>query len=203
MQVWRERLQRWFEPVARRCPFSPNAISVAALLLAVAASVCHARAATDRRLFIAGLVLVGVSGLLDAFDGIVARVQNRSSRFGDFLDHFCDRIADTAILAGWLLGAGVATWIALLALALVMLVGYAGTQVEASFGKRSYAETGRGEFVLAMIIFPLISFATADVRWRWGALAIADLLALLLIVVACIAIAQRLKLAHAISISQR
>ena len=33
MHPWRERLGRWFTPIARRSPLPPNAITVASLLL--------------------------------------------------------------------------------------------------------------------------------------------------------------------------
>ena len=38
-----------------------------------------------------------------------------------------------------------------------MLNGYVGTQIEATFGERSYEGVGRGEFVLALIVFPIVS----------------------------------------------
>src|SRR5688572_13539329 len=102
MQVWRDRLQRWFAPIARRCPLSPNAISLVALALNATAAVL-----LYRREFLLAIVFLVVGGLADAFDGIVARVQNKASRFGDFLDHFADRVSDVFLLTGWLLGSGV------------------------------------------------------------------------------------------------
>jgi archaetidylinositol phosphate synthase len=120
-------------------------------------------AAGDGRpmLFAAAVPLIAVGGLLDALDGIVARTQSRESRFGDFLDHFFDRVADLTLVAGWCIGAGVRKEIALLALVAVSLNGYLGTQLEATWGSRVYEGTGRGEFVLALLILPLLAYTLA------------------------------------------
>ena len=165
MSLWRDRLSRWLAPLARRVPLHPNAITVVALLLNLAAAAALGFAGRDRRLFLVAVVLVAVGGLLDALDGIVAREQDLATPFGDFLDHFCDRVSDVALFAGWLLGTGVRPLIAVSALVMIMLNGYIGTQVEATFGKRSYETVGRGEFVLALIAFPLIAFALAGTSY--------------------------------------
>ena len=41
---------------------------------------------------------------------------------------------------------------------LVSLHGYLGTQLEASFGRRDYEGTGRGEFVLVLVILPVLGW---------------------------------------------
>ena len=188
MNVWRERLGRWLSPLARRCPLSPNAITVIALLLNVgAAYLLYAR------FFLIAMGIVVVAGLADAFDGIVARTQNKSTRFGDFLDHVADRISDTLLITGWLLGNGVWIPLAIASIIAVMLTGYIGTQIEATWGTRSYEPMGRGEFVLALVIFPIVShilFANG-----WAAMHIQDWMTGLLLAVALLGIAQRFALA--------
>lgn len=82
--------------------------------------------------------------------------------------------------------------------AAVMLNGYAGTQIEATFGERNYETVGRGEFVLALIVFPLVSYTLATNGWtgvRYLGLSIAEWLTALLITFALLGIAQRLQLA--------
>ena len=91
----------------------------------------------------------------------MARLKGQTSRFGDFLDHFSDRVADLSLVCGWCVGAGVRMDLALLFLLAVSLNGYAGTQVEATFGVRDYDGVGRGEFVLALIILPLLGYSLA------------------------------------------
>ena len=158
MNIWRDRLDRWLSPLAAGSPLSPNAISVIALALILSASLCLALAGNRPILFLAALPLIALGGLLDAFDGIVARAQHRSSRLGDFLDHTFDRIADLSLVVGWTLGSGVRKEIALGTLMLVSLHGYLGTQLEASFGRRNYEGTGRGEFVLVLVILPILGW---------------------------------------------
>lgn len=204
MHIWRQRLHRWFEAPARRCPLSPNSITLLALLLNVAAAVTLAMALDRPQLFLAAPVLLVVGGLLDAFDGIVARVQNRSSRFGDFLDHVCDRASDAAILAGWTVGSGVRPAISLTAVVLVLLVGYVGTQIEASFGRRSYEGMGRGEFVLAFVTLPLVSYmiAVTQFDYRIATLSVAELLTIALALFSAVALYGRMKLAAKIADSE-
>src|SRR5947207_9340547 len=139
MHPWRDRLNRWFTPLARRTPLSPNAISVIALLLNVAAAAC-----LYERRFLTAIVFIAVGGLADALDGIVARVQGKESRFGDFLDHCLDRVSDTLIAAGWLMGSAVRQPLTIAAIVAIMMNGYIGTQIEATYRERNYESVGRG-----------------------------------------------------------
>jgi len=194
MHPWRDRLSRWFSPLARGCPLSPNAITILALLLNVAAAALLAR-----RWFPMAIVLIVFAGLADAFDGIVARVQGKETRFGDFLDHFADRVSDTLLTAGWAVGSGVRESLVVAAVIVTMLNGYVGTQIEATFRERNYESIGRGEFVLALIIFPLVSYILFRNGWdsmRGAGLTIAEWLAVVLIAFAILAIGQRLALAR-------
>jgi phosphatidylglycerophosphate synthase len=193
MNAWRDRLFRWFAPMARRSPLSPNAITFVALLLNVFA----AWLLYERR-FLFALFFIAVGGLADAFDGIVARVQEKTSSYGDFLDHFCDRVSDLLLVMGWLLGNEVRVELAMAVVLAVMLNGYIGTQIEATWHERNYDSVGRGEFVLALIVFPIVSHILKDNGW-WGAAAaglrVADWMSLLLLAFALLGIAQRFALA--------
>ena len=198
MNVWRERLHQWFLPLATRCPISPNAITVIALGLSLIAAATFYFASRAPWLFLAGMAVVVVAGLADAFDGIVARVQHRESLYGDFLDHFADRVADTLLAAGWMLGNGVRKELAIGGIVAIMLNGYIGTQIEATWGSRDYASVGRGEFVLALIVFPIVSFILHSNGWsdlRMASLTIPEWMTVLLIAFALLGIKQRLGLA--------
>jgi phosphatidylglycerophosphate synthase len=193
MHVWRDRLFRWFAPLARRCPLSPNAVTLIALALNVIAA-----ALLYRRQFLIAILFLAIGGLADAFDGIVARVQEKTSTYGDFLDHFADRVSDVLLVTGWLLGNGVREEISIAVIIVVLLNGYIGTQIEASWHERNYDSVGRGEFVLALVVFPLVSFILMDSGWhdlRYGTLIIAEWMALLLVAFAILGIVQRFQLA--------
>lgn len=193
MHVWRDRLFRWFAPMARRCPLSPNAITLLALALNVVAAVLLLR-----RDFLLAMAFLIVGGLADAFDGIVARVQEKTSIFGDFLDHFADRVSDVLLITGWLAGSAVRTEVAVPVIIVVMLNGYIGTQIEASWHERNYDSVGRGEFVLALVVFPIVSHIVFENAW-WlitlRGLRITEWMALLLFLFAVVGIVQRFALA--------
>src|SRR5688500_1202897 len=193
MNVWRDRLSRWFEPLAKRTPLSPNAITILALLLNVVAAIL-----LYRRQFLVAMVFLSIGGLADAFDGIVARVQEKTSTYGDFLDHFADRVSDVLLVTGWLLGNGVREEITIAVIIAVLLNGYIGTQIEASWHERNYDSVGRGEFLLALVVYPLVSFILIDNGWdgaRYARLTVPEWMALLLFVFAILGIVQRFALA--------
>jgi phosphatidylglycerophosphate synthase len=193
MHIWRDRLFRWFAPLARRCPLSPNAITLFALALNVIAAVL-----LYERRFLIAIVFLAVGGLADAFDGIVARVQEKTSTYGDFLDHFADRVSDVLLVTGWLLGNAVRPEITIAVIIGVLLNGYIGTQIEASWGERDYNAVGRGEFVLALVVYPIASSILIDNGFehvRFATLAIAEWMSVLLLVFALLGIAQRFALA--------
>lgn len=193
MNVWRDRLHRWFAPIARRFPLSPNTISVLALLINLFAAWL-----LYRQHFLIAMVLLAIGGLADAFDGIVARVQEKMTRYGDFLDHFADRVSDAALLTGWLLGNAVRPEISIAAIIGSMLNGYIGTQIEATWRERSYDSVGRGEFILALVVFPIVSHILYDNGWAQlapGGFRIAEWMALVIVVFAILGIIQRFILA--------
>lgn len=193
MHVWRDRLFRWFAPLARRCPLSPNAVTLLALALNVIAA-----ALLYQRQFLIAILFLGIGGLADAFDGIVARVQEKTSTYGDFLDHFADRVSDVLLVTGWLLGNGVREEITIAVIIGVLLNGYIGTQIEASWHERNYDSVGRGEFMLALVVFPLVSFILIDNGWdgvRYARLTVPEWMSLLLLVFAILGIVQRFALA--------
>ena len=85
-------LDRPLGNLARAVPFHPNTLTVAGFLLTVMASLVLVRSLAF------GGVLVIIGGLFDVFDGVVARVNEKQTRFGAFLDSVLDRFSDAFIL---------------------------------------------------------------------------------------------------------
>jgi archaetidylinositol phosphate synthase len=196
MHPWRERLARWFTPMARRTPISPNAITLIALLLNVVAAVCLIHGKRRPAFFLVAIVIIAISGLLDAFDGIVARVQEKTTRYGDFLDHCADRASDALLAACWLVSNDIWQPLAMAGIIMTMLNGYIGTQIEATYGVRSYESVGRGEFVLAMFVLPIISYILYTNGWqtlRLASLTTAEWLAVILLIFAFFGVIQRFR----------
>ncbi|HXG58099.1 MAG TPA: CDP-alcohol phosphatidyltransferase family protein [Thermoanaerobaculia bacterium] len=205
MHPWRARLDRWFTPIARRLPVSPNAVTLAALALNLTAAAMMYLGSRTPLLFLASIAFLAAGGFADALDGIVARLHGKQSRLGDFLDHFCDRVSDLTVAAGWMLGSGVRAEFVAVSLVAVALNGYIGTQIEATWRERNYESIGRGEFVLALVVFPIVSYILAANGWQHIApagLTIAEWLTVLLALFAFAGTAQRFTLARSLERSE-
>ena len=74
---------------------SPNAITLVGMAGAVAAGVL-----ASQGLLLAAGVATLLAGILDLFDGSVARLTGRESRFGALLDSTADRVSEAAVLVG-------------------------------------------------------------------------------------------------------
>lgn len=194
MHPWRDRLSRWLMPIARRTPLPPNGVTLVALALNLLGAWLLALGSRRPSFFLLAIVFIAFGGFADALDGIVARVRQQESRFGDFLDHVCDRISDTTLAACWMIGNGVRQSLAIAAIILIMLNGYIGTQIEATFRERNYESLGRGEFVLALVVFPIASYILFSNGWNalaFGGATIAEWLTILLLAFALLGVAQR------------
>ena len=77
---------------------NPNFLTFTGLGINIAATGCFAKG----MFFWAGLVVL-FAGVFDMLDGAVARVTNRETRFGAFLDSVVDRYSDMLMLFGLML----------------------------------------------------------------------------------------------------
>ena len=99
-----------------------------------------------------------LNGLFDAIDGKIAKITNKLSKKGDFLDHSLDRFGDVLILGGLALS----SWtrypsIGLLAMVGMLLTSYMGTQSQAIGYKRNYTGLlGRADRLVLLMIAPII-----------------------------------------------
>ena len=89
------RLADPFGRAIARIGIRPNTLTSAGLLLTGAAAISVANGAP----ILGGLLLL-TGGLMDMFDGSVARASGRATPFGGFYDSVSDRISDGMILAG-------------------------------------------------------------------------------------------------------
>ena len=81
----------------------------------------------------------------------------------------------------------------------VMLNGYIGTQIEATWRERSYQSLGRGEFVLALVVLPIVSYILFSNAWdalTFGGVTIAEWLGVLLLAFGLLGIVQRFAVAR-------
>jgi hypothetical protein len=98
-----------------------------------------------------------------------------------------------------MIGNSVRETLVVAAVIVIMLNGYIGTQIEATFRERSYESLGRGEFVLALVVFPIVSYILYTNKWnsiRFAGATIAEWLSVLLLAFALLGVIQRIALAR-------
>jgi archaetidylinositol phosphate synthase len=141
---------------------NPDVLTWLALVFAVLSGIFFYFSSAEMELlnyylFFAAL-FVFLNGLFDAVDGKVAKMANKTSLRGDFLDHALDRYADVFIVGGLALS----SWcsrpsIGLLAVIGMLLTSYMGTQSQAVGHKREYSGLlGRADRLVLLMIFPVV-----------------------------------------------
>ena len=108
--------------------------------------------------FIIGGILLLISGFFDIVDGQVARVTQKTSKKGAFLDSIFDKIAEVAIFLGILIGGyGIDGYLVLLAITLSLLVSYARARAE-SLGVQLQG-IGIGERAERLLVIAIVGIA--------------------------------------------
>jgi len=141
---------------------NPNVLTWLSLIFAVIAALFFFFSSPETELFnfylYGASLFVFLNGFFDAIDGKVAKLTNKTSDLGDFLDHALDRYADVFMVGGLALSA----WcrypsIGLLAIVGMLLTSYMGTQAQAIGYKRNYSGIlGRADRLVLLMIVPLI-----------------------------------------------
>jgi archaetidylinositol phosphate synthase len=109
-------------------------------------------------LIISGVLLL-VSGFFDIVDGQVALVKGTTSKKGGYLDSMFDKIAETAIFLGILIGGYVEPYLVLLAITLSLLVSYARAKSDSLNIKLQGVGIGeRAERLLVIAVIGIIGF---------------------------------------------
>ncbi|MFB6078323.1 MAG: CDP-alcohol phosphatidyltransferase family protein [Halarchaeum sp.] len=152
---------RPFVVAAVRVGLTPDAISVLAFVLAVAAAGAFYLATPVG--YVAGAILVFLNGWLDLLDGAVARETGVESEGGDLLDHVLDRYADVAVIAG--LAAGIDAWLlGFAAVTGVLLTSYLGTQIQAvGLGRQYGGLLGRADRLALVGVVGVLSAVVPSV----------------------------------------
>jgi archaetidylinositol phosphate synthase len=158
----RGRVDPLLTVIAKRfTKINPDVLTWFALLFSVIAGVFFylSNPATELQnyfLFVA-VLFVFLNGLFDAIDGKVAKLTNKATAQGDFLDHALDRYADVFMVGALALSSWCRPPIGLLAIIGVLLTSYMGTQAQAIGYKRDYSGLlGRADRLALLIVFPLI-----------------------------------------------
>jgi len=132
------QLRRSFQPIIsalRWLKISPNQVTIMGTVLNLAAAALVVATSHTHHLIYAGIVFL-VAGCFDMLDGALARLAQKVTPFGAFLDSTLDRVSEGVIFAaiGYLLAVdGRSVDVALVVLALLgsILVSYTRARAEA------------------------------------------------------------------------
>ncbi len=159
----KEFIRDALRPLARNITeINPNTITIFGLLLSLVSAALFA----ERKIFMAGAFLLA-GGFFDVLDGLVARENNRITRFGGFMDSVSDRFADAAVIIGAMYGGLTAFslfpywFIGALAIVGSLMVSYTRARAEAAGAD---ASVGVGERAVRMLIIVIGAFI-AEVNW--------------------------------------
>lgn len=183
-----------FTPAARRMGnVNPDVFTAISLAAGLLAGLSYVGTHISTWFFLVGGVFVSISGSADCLDGILARMYGRTSKKGDFLDHFCDRLVDVSIILGLTFSRGAHLILGFSLALLALLHSYLGTQLEATLGERSYEGTGKVELFLSFILFSIIAAAFPGVSLEIAGenMVLADMYMSVVLIATLLALGQR------------
>jgi len=144
---------KFINPIASRMSkINPNAITSLSLVFSMFFVLTMSYS-----MLLISLLLLLLSSFFDALDGAIARIANKTSKLGDFLDHLFDRYSDFFIILGISISIYGNVMFGLIALAGTFMTSYVGTQAQAVGLGRFYGGfPGRADrlviFMLGLII---------------------------------------------------
>jgi archaetidylinositol phosphate synthase len=155
----KEQFKRAFSPVARAVAKSrvpPNALTLLGPVVATLAAWMY----FQQQLALALLLLL-LSGFVDALDGAVARAMGKTSAFGGVLDSICDRYSDAIVLFGIILGGWASSFWGLIAIVGSLLVSYARARAEAAgVTQLGIGIAERPERLIIIMVVTLLQYLT-------------------------------------------
>ena len=158
-----------FVRVFRTLNISANALTMISLVFAVLSGICYYFSAGNPWILFGSLVFVFLNAFLDGADGLLARMTNSTSKYGDFLDHVVDRYADVFIIGGACLGGYVSPTIGVIILTGVLLASYLGTQAQAvGIGRMYGGIMGRADRLIILVLATSLNIAYAPAFGLWG-----------------------------------
>ena len=156
----RDSLQPHLEKIGRgfaSTGISPNGWSCIGLVFAFVSAFIYGLN-VEFSLIIGGVVLL-VAGFFDIVDGQVARVSQKITKSGGFLDSIFDKIAEVAIFLGILVGGFAEPYLVFLAITFSLLVSYTRSKAESLGVKLQGIGIGeRAERLLVIAIVGIIGF---------------------------------------------
>jgi len=111
---------------------TPNKISAIGAVSALLSAIAYVSWQSNRFNLILATFLLLMSGFCDALDGVLARLYDKATDFGGFLDSLLDRYADAVVYSGIIVGGLCDLEWGLAALVSSLLVSYSRSRAEAA-----------------------------------------------------------------------
>ena len=137
---------------------TPNALTVMGVAVSFAAAWCYVNWRANGLMLGAAAVLVLLSGLIDAVDGVLARATGNATAFGGFLDSVSDRYSDAVVLSAVVVSGLCSPWWGLAAVVGSLMVSYARARAEAA--GVGMAGVGLAERAERMLFLAVVTFAS-------------------------------------------
>lgn len=162
LESLRPFLNKILKPLAQKINLNPNIITLISPFIALLA--CYAF--TQKMLLLATIAIL-LSGFLDILDGAVARTNNRSTKFGAFLDSTIDRISDGIIYIGIIFG-GFCNWlIGVLLIHSAITISYVKARAESQAIKCDVGIAERAVRMIIIMIGSIIGYLTTPLYFTY------------------------------------
>ena len=138
---------------------TPNVLTVMGLLASTCSAWAYLSWRADRLYLVAASSLILLSGLLDAFDGVLARKTGTVTKFGGFFDSVADRYSDAVVLGAIVVSGLCDPLWGIAALIGSLMVSYARARAEAAGVEMiavGFAE--RAERMILLVAVTLVSY---------------------------------------------
>ena len=174
----KKKVQSWIAVEARwvhSLGLTPNQVSAFGITFAILSGLAYWHWQFHPLLLVAAPIFLLISGFCDALDGVLARIYNKTSVFGGFLDSLLDRYADAIIFFGIILGRLCNIFWGLVALTGSLLVSYTRARAEAlEVEMEAVGIAERADRLIMLAIASFLSIAWLEAL-HWGMIILAIL----------------------------
>lgn len=115
---------------ATQIGLTPNTITTIGITLAITSATAYTQWQTNSAYLLTAALLLLLSGYCDALDGATARLTQKTTKFGSYLDSLLDRYADAATLTAITISGLCETHWGITALIGTLLVSYTRAKAE-------------------------------------------------------------------------
>ena len=154
--------RKFLRPLKKLCirlDLKPNHITAAGLLISLATGVVIYYSGQISVLLLLAPIGTILRLVLNALDGMVAEELKITSKFGEVLNEYFDRLSDIAIFVGLAFSKNVNNTLGLEAVVAVLLTSYIGIVGKAAGGRRQYGGfVGKADRMLYLGIMSIIVF---------------------------------------------